>query len=272
MTISFPLNPVDGQAYTFGPNTWIWSGTKWNLTRLSTGPTGPTGPQGPEGVQGPTGLQGPTGATGATGPGSSNNGWTLVTNQFVQDLTATSVTFSGLSSYNRIKVTWGRNDAQGTTTHVMSFQLNGGGTANERFIYNSKVYYGYVYGSVLTQGGSASGGVYDLYRYDIGQAPGSFVGMFDIQRGPASGTLFIGDNLSTTNSKSYHLVSIGRDYSSTDYKTPRISTVDGLWDNTSQIDSITMQLLYGSGNFGGSNIPGVGIIGGTYFSVWGSTT
>lgn len=273
MTISFPLNPVDGQLYTFGPNTWIWSGTKWNLTRLSTGPTGPTGPQGPEGVQGPTGLQGPTGATGATGPGSTNNGWVPISDQYVQDLTATSVTFNGLESYNRIKISWARNTSNSdTSTQILTFSFNGGGGANDAFVYANSTFYGYVYGSTLTQGGTASGGIYDLIRGEVQPSPSSFPGMFSVQRAGASGHLIIDDNLSTTNSKRYNVRSQGMNFSNNSYKTPEKLDIEGFWNNTAQVSSVTFSLVFGSGNFGAENVNGVGIVGGTRFSVWGSTT
>ena len=98
--------------------------------------------------------------------------------------------------------------------------------------------------------------------------------MLEIQRGPASGHLEIFDNLSTTNSKRYKLLSIGRNWATNSYKTPQMSLIDGFWDSTSTISSITMSLWLGSGNFGASDsgIPQIGIVGGTYFNVWGSTS
>jgi hypothetical protein len=294
--IDFPNSPTLNQVFTVGSNSWTWNGSRWNVVR--TGVTGPTGPQGPQGIQGlagpagpqgaqgiqgitgatgPQGIQGPTGPTGltgATGPaGAVPTGWTLITNQFVQSLSATSVTFTGLSTYNRIRISWSRNEATTGSTNAISFSVNGGGSANERFIYNSTTWYGYVYGSVLTQGGSASGGVYDLMRYDGSTAPGSFVGTFEGQRGPSSGQIEIFDNLSTVNSKRYKVISAGRDIFSTELKTPRLSFIDGFWDSTSTISTLTMSLLFGSGNFGAYDYgAGIGVIGGTSFSVWGSTT
>ena len=255
------------------------------------GPTGPTGPTGATGanstVAGPTGatgstgadstVAGPTGATGATGAtgpaGAVPTGWTLISNQFIQSLTATSVTFTGLASYNRIRISWARNEATTGSTNALTFSFNGGGSVNERFIHNDTTWYGYVYGSVLTNGGSASGGIYDLMRYEAASSPGSFPGILEVQRGPASGTLEIFDNLSTVNSKRYKAISAGRDYSSPDYKTPRLTFVDGFWDRTAAISSVTMSLWLGTGNFGAYDYgAGIGVIGGTNFSVWGSTT
>lgn len=293
--IDFPNSPTLNQVFTVGSNSWIWNGSRWNVVRTGvTGPTGPTGPQGiqgltgpagpqgPQGIQGltgPQGLQGIQGLTGATGPtgltgpaGAVPTGWTLISNQFVQSLTATSVTFTGLSTYNRIRIAWARNEATTGSTNAISFSVNGGGTANERFIYNSTTWYGYVSGSVLTNG-SASGGQYDLMRYDISTVPGSFVGTFEGQRGPSSGQIEIFDNLSTVNSKRYKVVSAGRDIFSTDLKTPRLSLIDGFWDKTSTIDTLTVSLLFGSGNFGAYDYGGgLGVLGGTHFNVWGSTT
>ena len=146
--IDFPNSPTLNQVFTVGTNSWTWNGSRWNVVR--TGVTGPTGPQGPQGIQGltgpagPTGAQGiqgitgatgpqgiqgptgPTGLTGATGPaGAVPTGWTLITNQFVQSLTATSVTFTGLSTYNRIRIVWGRNEATTGSTNAISFSVNG---------------------------------------------------------------------------------------------------------------------------------------------------
>ena len=110
-------------------------------------------------------------------------------------------------------------------------------------------------------------------RYDISTTPGSFVGTFEGQRGPSSGQIEIFDNLSTVNSKRYKVVSAGRDIFSTDLKTPRLSFIDGFWDKTSAIDTLTVSLLFGSGNFGAYDYgAGIGVLGGTNFNVWGSTT
>ncbi len=294
--IDFPNSPSLNEIFTVGDNSWKWNGTTWNVVRIATGATGPTGPTGatgatgptgagvagatgatgvtgPAGATGPTGATGPIGATGATGPGATNNGWTLISNQYIQSLTATSVTFTGLSTYNKIKISWARNDSTTGSTNALNMVINGGGTANERFIYNGSTWYGYVYGSTLTQGGSSSGGIYDLMRVDQATSPGSFTGMFEIQRGPASGHIEIFDNLSTVNSKRYKVTSLGRDFSSTDYKTPRLTFIDGVWDNTATISSVTLSLWLGSGNFGAADLGGgIGIVGGTYFNVWGSTS
>ena len=84
-TINFPTSPTDGQVFTAGDHTWVFSSTgaggpgAWKLqAQTVTGPTGPTGPTGLTGPTGPTGatgatgaastVTGPTGATGATGP------------------------------------------------------------------------------------------------------------------------------------------------------------------------------------------------------------
>lgn len=69
--INFPSSPADGDVFTDGDHTWIFSSVgaggpgAWKLqAQTVTGPTGPTGPTGSAGATGPTG---PTGATGATG-------------------------------------------------------------------------------------------------------------------------------------------------------------------------------------------------------------
>lgn len=75
MPIDFPNSPVVGQVYTYGNNSWRWTGYAWvsgqpvNETSDGlTGPTGPTGSTGPTGPTGPNGNNGPTGPTGHTGP------------------------------------------------------------------------------------------------------------------------------------------------------------------------------------------------------------
>ena len=68
-TINFPASPADGDTFTAGDHTWIFSAVSaggpgaWKLQAQTV--TGPTGPTGSAGSAGPTG---PTGATGATGP------------------------------------------------------------------------------------------------------------------------------------------------------------------------------------------------------------
>jgi hypothetical protein len=58
--IDFPNSPSVNDTFTSGSQTWIWTGTAWNLV-ISTvvGATGPTGPQGNA-----SSVAGPTGPTG----------------------------------------------------------------------------------------------------------------------------------------------------------------------------------------------------------------
>lgn len=64
MPINFPLNPTNGQTYTFGARTWQFNGTAWDAVSTTSGPQGITGPQG---IQGTIGLQGVTGIQGVIG-------------------------------------------------------------------------------------------------------------------------------------------------------------------------------------------------------------
>ena len=70
-TINFPASPAEGDTFTAGDHTWIFSSVgaggpgAWKLQAQTI--TGPTGPTGPTGATGPTGPTGPTGATGPTG-------------------------------------------------------------------------------------------------------------------------------------------------------------------------------------------------------------
>lgn len=59
MPIDFPGTPINGQTFTDGDKTWVYSTTigAWNLqTQVITGATGPTGPQGATGATGPQGT------------------------------------------------------------------------------------------------------------------------------------------------------------------------------------------------------------------------
>jgi hypothetical protein len=94
--------------------------------------------------------------------------------------------------------------------------------------------------------------------------------MFSVQRAGASGHLNIEDNFATTNAKRYTVRSQGMNYANNTYKTPEKLDIDGVWNNTAAIDSVTFSLVFGSGNFGAENISGVGVVGGTNFAVWGS--
>jgi collagen type VII alpha len=59
--IDFPNDPVVNETFTSGSQTWIWTGTAWNLVISQVvGPTGATGPQGSAST-----VTGPTGATGS---------------------------------------------------------------------------------------------------------------------------------------------------------------------------------------------------------------
>lgn len=67
--IDFPSSPTNGQIFTDGDHTWIFSAISaggpgaWKLQTQST--TGPTGPTGATGAAGTGGATGPTGATGS---------------------------------------------------------------------------------------------------------------------------------------------------------------------------------------------------------------
>jgi hypothetical protein len=74
--IDFPNSPTVSQLFTSGLQTWIWTGTSWNLV-VSTvvGATGATGAQGSaSNVTGPTGPQGVFSTVADTPPGSADVG------------------------------------------------------------------------------------------------------------------------------------------------------------------------------------------------------
>ena len=67
--IDFPEPAVVGEEFTFGGQTWVWTGIAWEALRVTpTGPTGPQGIQGPTGAAGAKGDTGPQGIIGPTGP------------------------------------------------------------------------------------------------------------------------------------------------------------------------------------------------------------
>jgi hypothetical protein len=73
--IDFPTSPTNGQTFTSGDKTWIYSTTisAWNLQAQAV--TGPTGPTGITGATGPTGASGPLGiVSSATAPVSPSAG------------------------------------------------------------------------------------------------------------------------------------------------------------------------------------------------------
>jgi len=76
MAISFPVNPVLNQTYSYGGRGWIWNGTVWKSVGTTVGSQGVQGIAGQNGTQGLQGLQGPNAALsfGATPPLSPNVG------------------------------------------------------------------------------------------------------------------------------------------------------------------------------------------------------
>ena len=69
--IDFPNSPTVGQTFSAGGNVWQWTGTVWQVVRVTpTGPTGPQGPTGPAGDTGPTGSSGQFTAQASTPPSS----------------------------------------------------------------------------------------------------------------------------------------------------------------------------------------------------------
>ncbi len=74
--IDFPNSPQVNDTFTSGSQTWVWTGTSWNLVISPViGPTGPTGAQGAaSNVTGPTGAQGTFSTVAATPPSSPDLG------------------------------------------------------------------------------------------------------------------------------------------------------------------------------------------------------
>jgi len=77
MAINFPGSPTNGETFTDGDKTWVYSSTvgAWRLqTQTITGPTGPIGPTGPTGATGATGAEGPRGQAATINVGSVTTG------------------------------------------------------------------------------------------------------------------------------------------------------------------------------------------------------
>jgi hypothetical protein len=258
-----PANPVEGQAWYNSTDglTYIYYDSSW--IEFGNSQAGP---------------QGATGATGATGPagpsGYTPTGWTeVITNQAVTS--GTTVTLSGLGSYNRLKIIWFRQEVSGGTlaapsdpnNHLLVASVNGGGSANNKFGYGLLDFIGYsqssFYGTGATGGTGLSGYEAQTYGANNGDP-----GLFIVPSGPSGGYIEIFDNLSST-AKSYNLVAQGRSsIGSGAY--PKTRNVTGIWNNTGPINSITFELLYGSaGAFG--RVIGGSLQLSTYFTVLGST-
>lgn len=237
-------------------------------TILVTDGVGPSGPSGPSGASGPSGPSGPA--------GTPPTGFTyLVINQEVSS--GNTVTFNGLSSYNRFKVFWYRanggsdyitSTGTGEPDHMLLITVNGGLTPNAR--HASQGYIGYMEQSNFWA--TAHSGVPQAsgteYKGLVGSALGSaspFLGTFRRINSTAAGNIEFFDNLSTTGAKSFISDYTGRTLSNW----PIMEKSYGTWDNINPISSITFDLLYGStGSFGNSGNQYVA----TYFTVLGSTT
>ena len=109
-TINFPSSPTDGQVFTDGDHTWIFSSTgaggpgAWKLQAQF--PTGPTGA---------TGAGGATGATGATG--------TFSLAQTIDNKTASYTAVSGdIGKIITMTVATGNNFTVNTSTALTAGQ------------------------------------------------------------------------------------------------------------------------------------------------------
>jgi len=67
-TVSFPVNPITNDVYTFGGRSWQWNGRAWQSVTTFPGYTGSAGANGYTGSMGYTGSQG-AGFTGSQGAG-----------------------------------------------------------------------------------------------------------------------------------------------------------------------------------------------------------
>jgi len=126
--IDFPSSPVNGQTFTSGDFTWVYSSSVggWNLvTTTVTGPTGPTGftgPTGPAGSASSTGATGPTGADGSTLVINAQSGTTY---SFVLSDSAKMVSFNN-SSAQTVTVPLNSSQAFAIGTQINIIQLGTG--------------------------------------------------------------------------------------------------------------------------------------------------
>lgn len=121
-TINFPTSPTDGQVFTDGDHTWIFSSVgaggpgAWKLQAQTV--TGPTGPTGPTGATGPTGYTGYTGYTGFTGAAGQWN-----TAQTIDNKTSSYTAVSGdAGKLISMTVGSGNNFTVNTTTALTAGQ------------------------------------------------------------------------------------------------------------------------------------------------------
>jgi hypothetical protein len=245
-----------------------------SITVSNLGPTGNTGVTGATGSTGVTGSTGSTGVTGVTGTSPVNTGWEVITeSQAVSS--GTTVTLTGLSTYNRIKVLWYRNSTSGGTLaspsdsidHFLVITVNGGGAGTSKFGYSNTDFIGYIGASSFYGGGGTGGTELSGYLGGIQANNGGTIGPFLIPSQPSGGFIEFDDNLATSGGKSYSMTVLGRGSISTT-SGPRIRHVSGIWNNTTDaISSIEFNLLYGStGAFGN------GAFSATYFTIYGSKT
>jgi hypothetical protein len=102
MAIDFPASPTNGQVFTDGDHTWVYSSALpgWKLeAQIVVGPTGPTGATGATGATGTAGVTGATGATGDTGP-TGPAGATLLTSSGSQVSVVNTTSETNLFDYS----------------------------------------------------------------------------------------------------------------------------------------------------------------------------
>ena len=117
-----PSSPVAGQAWYNSDDglTYIYYDSSWiELGNSLAGPTGPTG------------ITGPTGASGANGTSYVPTGYTKIST--ITSSSGTSVSFTGLSGYNKYLLVWQGVYSAGALT-IPIIKLNNEST-NHEFIY-----------------------------------------------------------------------------------------------------------------------------------------